>query len=64
MLGEARERSEAPERQMTPAQSCILRLLTHLALLQGAYMDRSVGEPLSAQHQRPLLASVQNEHFL
>ncbi|XP_071387268.1 E3 ubiquitin-protein ligase rnf213-beta-like [Centroberyx affinis] len=36
ILGEALQRSEAPERQMTPAQSCILRLLTHLAMLQGA----------------------------
>lgn len=36
ILGEADQRSEAPERQMTYAQSCILRLLTHLAMLQGA----------------------------
>ncbi|XP_049419183.1 E3 ubiquitin-protein ligase rnf213-beta isoform X2 [Epinephelus fuscoguttatus] len=36
VLGEAHQRSEAPERQMTSAQSCILRLLTHLAMLQGA----------------------------
>ncbi|XP_034426662.1 E3 ubiquitin-protein ligase rnf213-beta-like [Hippoglossus hippoglossus] len=36
VLGEAARRSEAPERQMTSAQSCILRLLTHLAMLQGA----------------------------
>ncbi|KAM7381116.1 hypothetical protein PAMA_012108 [Pampus argenteus] len=36
ILGDAHRRSEAPERQMTYAQSCILRLLTHLAMLQGA----------------------------
>ncbi|XP_076008326.1 E3 ubiquitin-protein ligase rnf213-beta isoform X2 [Genypterus blacodes] len=35
ILGEARLRSEAPERQVTYAQSCILRLLMHLAMLQG-----------------------------
>ncbi|XP_074519497.1 E3 ubiquitin-protein ligase rnf213-beta [Halichoeres trimaculatus] len=40
VLGEARQRSEAPERQMTYAQSCILRLLTHLAMLQGASRNR------------------------
>ncbi|KAK5851292.1 hypothetical protein PBY51_002095 [Eleginops maclovinus] len=36
ILGEAHQRSEAPERQMTSAQSCILRLLTHLVMLQGS----------------------------
>ncbi|KAJ3608504.1 hypothetical protein NHX12_025551 [Muraenolepis orangiensis] len=36
ILGEAHRRSEAPERQMTPAQTGVLRLLTHLAMLQGA----------------------------
>ncbi|XP_034563927.1 E3 ubiquitin-protein ligase rnf213-beta [Notolabrus celidotus] len=40
ILGEAQQRSEAPERQMTSAQSCILRLLTHLAMLQGATSNR------------------------
>ncbi|XP_072229611.1 E3 ubiquitin-protein ligase rnf213-beta isoform X2 [Leuresthes tenuis] len=40
ILGEARRRSEAPERQMTSAQSCILRLLTHLAMLQGAIRNQ------------------------
>lgn len=45
ILGEARLRSEAPERQMTSAQSCILRLFTHLAMLQGAITNqRGVGE--------------------
>uniref|UniRef100_A0A3B5AHP7 RING-type E3 ubiquitin transferase n=1 Tax=Stegastes partitus TaxID=144197 RepID=A0A3B5AHP7_9TELE len=45
VLGEAHRRSEAPERQMTSAQSCILRLLTHLAMLQGATRNqRSVGD--------------------
>ena len=43
VLGGARQRSEAPERQMTPAQSCVLRLLTHLAMLQGACKNRKVG---------------------
>ncbi|CAL8240472.1 unnamed protein product [Gadus morhua 'NCC'] len=42
VLGGARQRSEAPERQMTPAQSCVLRLLTHLAMLQGACKNRKV----------------------
>ncbi|KAM3592519.1 uncharacterized protein V6R79_020598 [Siganus canaliculatus] len=36
VLGEAQRRSEAPERQMTSVQSSALRLLTHLAMLQGA----------------------------
>ncbi|XP_059181122.1 E3 ubiquitin-protein ligase rnf213-beta [Centropristis striata] len=36
VLGEAQQRSEAPERQMTLAQSSVLRLLTHLAMRQGA----------------------------
>ncbi|CAL8304474.1 unnamed protein product [Lota lota] len=40
ILGEAPGRSEAPERQMTPAQTCVLRLLTHLAMLQGASKNR------------------------
>ncbi|CDQ79392.1 unnamed protein product [Oncorhynchus mykiss] len=35
ILGEAYRRAEAPERQMSPAQSSILRLLNHLAMLQG-----------------------------
>ncbi|KAM9837888.1 LOW QUALITY PROTEIN: E3 ubiquitin-protein ligase rnf213-beta [Aulostomus maculatus] len=35
ILGAASGRSDAPERQMTYVQSCILRLLTHLAMLQG-----------------------------
>uniref|UniRef100_A0A3B5AGU0 RING-type E3 ubiquitin transferase n=1 Tax=Stegastes partitus TaxID=144197 RepID=A0A3B5AGU0_9TELE len=42
VLGEAHRRSEAPERQMTSAQSCILRLLTHLAMLQGATRNQRV----------------------
>ncbi|XP_028976279.2 E3 ubiquitin-protein ligase rnf213-beta isoform X3 [Esox lucius] len=36
ILGGAGHRTEAPERQMSLAQSCVLRLLTHLAMLQGA----------------------------
>ncbi|KAK9530838.1 hypothetical protein VZT92_012317 [Zoarces viviparus] len=51
ILGDAAQRSEAPERQMTYAKSCILRLLTHLAMLQGAMTnDRGVGEMI---HPRP-----------
>lgn len=42
ILGEAHQRSEAPERQMTYAQSCILRLLTHLSMLQGAIKNQRV----------------------
>ncbi|XP_054454921.1 E3 ubiquitin-protein ligase rnf213-beta [Anoplopoma fimbria] len=45
ILGVAGQRSEAPERQMTVAQSCILRLFTHLAMLQGATRNnRGVGD--------------------
>ncbi|KAK2820122.1 hypothetical protein Q5P01_023081 [Channa striata] len=40
ILGEAGRRSEAPERQMTSAQSGILRLLTHLTMLQGAVKNQ------------------------
>uniref|UniRef100_UPI0037E7EAB2 E3 ubiquitin-protein ligase rnf213-beta n=1 Tax=Semicossyphus pulcher TaxID=241346 RepID=UPI0037E7EAB2 len=51
ILGEARRRSDAPERQMTFVQSCILRLLTHLAMLQGAIRNhRGVGDMI---HPRP-----------
>lgn len=42
ILGDAEQRSEAPERQMTVAKSCILRLLTHLAMLQGAVRNDRV----------------------
>lgn len=42
ILGDAARRSEAPERQLTLAQSCILRLLTHLTLLQGATRNQRV----------------------
>ncbi|XP_029934003.1 E3 ubiquitin-protein ligase rnf213-beta [Myripristis murdjan] len=51
ILGEAGRRSDAPDRQMTPAQSCILRLLTHLAMLQGTISnDQGVGDMI---HPRP-----------
>ncbi|XP_020567705.1 E3 ubiquitin-protein ligase rnf213-beta isoform X2 [Oryzias latipes] len=51
ILGEAHRRSEAPERQLTSAQACILRLLTHLAMLQGTSRDlRKVGDMI---HPRP-----------
>uniref|UniRef100_A0A3Q2ZEQ8 RING-type E3 ubiquitin transferase n=1 Tax=Kryptolebias marmoratus TaxID=37003 RepID=A0A3Q2ZEQ8_KRYMA len=42
VLGEADRRSDAPERQMTSAQSGVLRLLTHLAMLQGAVRNQRV----------------------
>ncbi|KAL2078388.1 hypothetical protein ACEWY4_026073 [Coilia grayii] len=35
-LGEARQRSEAPNRQRSSAQSALLRVLTHLAMMLGA----------------------------
>uniref|UniRef100_A0A3B3UHS3 RING-type E3 ubiquitin transferase n=1 Tax=Poecilia latipinna TaxID=48699 RepID=A0A3B3UHS3_9TELE len=49
ILGEAHRRSDVPERQMTSAQSGILRLLMHLAMLQGAVknhrdLQRNLGE--------------------
>ncbi|KAI4801198.1 hypothetical protein KUCAC02_000123 [Chaenocephalus aceratus] len=51
ILGRAHQRSEAPERQMTSAQSCILRLLTHLAMLQGSIKNNQrVGDMI---HPRP-----------
>ncbi|XP_053269183.1 E3 ubiquitin-protein ligase rnf213-beta isoform X1 [Pleuronectes platessa] len=46
VLGDAARRSEAPERQMTSAQSCVLRLLTHLAMLQGATRNQRGVEDL------------------
>ncbi|KAM9716156.1 E3 ubiquitin-protein ligase rnf213-beta [Menidia menidia] len=52
LLGAAAQRPEAPERQLTPSESAVLRLLTHLALLQGAAThQRSVEE---AVHPRPV----------
>ncbi|XP_051523957.1 E3 ubiquitin-protein ligase rnf213-beta-like isoform X2 [Myxocyprinus asiaticus] len=36
ILGEAENRSEAPHRNLSLAQSCVLRLCLHLAMLQGA----------------------------
>ncbi|XP_073722611.1 E3 ubiquitin-protein ligase rnf213-beta [Misgurnus anguillicaudatus] len=36
ILGNAKNRSEAPNRDLTQAQSCLLRLCLHLAMLQGA----------------------------
>ncbi|XP_043958780.1 E3 ubiquitin-protein ligase rnf213-beta isoform X1 [Gambusia affinis] len=51
VLGEAHRRSEAPERQMTSAQSGVLRLLMHLAMLQGATKNhRRVSDMI---HPRP-----------
>ncbi|XP_029383406.1 E3 ubiquitin-protein ligase rnf213-beta [Echeneis naucrates] len=51
ILGEAAGRSDAPERQMTSAQSHMLRLLMHLAMLQGTTKNlRGVGNMI---HPRP-----------
>ncbi|XP_070782783.1 E3 ubiquitin-protein ligase rnf213-beta [Enoplosus armatus] len=51
ILGEAAQRSEAPERQIPYAQSCILRLFTHLAMLEGTIRNpRGVGDMI---HPRP-----------
>ncbi|XP_057214799.1 E3 ubiquitin-protein ligase rnf213-beta-like isoform X2 [Triplophysa rosa] len=36
ILGNAENRSEAPNRNLSLAQSCVLRLCLHLAMLQGA----------------------------
>ncbi|XP_040922673.1 E3 ubiquitin-protein ligase rnf213-beta isoform X2 [Toxotes jaculatrix] len=51
ILGDADRRSEAPERQMTSAQSCVLRLLTHLAMLQGTIRNQRGVEDMI--HPRP-----------
>ncbi|XP_052426303.1 E3 ubiquitin-protein ligase rnf213-beta [Carassius gibelio] len=40
ILGHAENRSEAPNRNLTLAQSCVLRLCLHLAMLQGAIHHR------------------------
>uniref|UniRef100_A0A9J7YJS3 RING-type E3 ubiquitin transferase n=1 Tax=Cyprinus carpio carpio TaxID=630221 RepID=A0A9J7YJS3_CYPCA len=40
ILGHAENRSEAPNRNHTLAQSCLLRLCLHLAMLQGAIYDQ------------------------
>ncbi|XP_036938207.1 E3 ubiquitin-protein ligase rnf213-beta [Acanthopagrus latus] len=51
ILGEAHQRSEAPERQLPTAQCCVLRLFTHLAMLQGAIKNqRGVADMI---HPRP-----------
>ena len=42
VLGDARTRTEVPERNLSPAQSRILRLLTHLAMFQGAVINHHV----------------------
>ncbi|XP_060883843.1 E3 ubiquitin-protein ligase rnf213-beta [Labrus mixtus] len=52
ILGEAHQRSEAPERQLTYVQSCVLRLLTHLAMLQGAFRNnRGIGNMIHPMPQ-------------
>lgn len=42
VLGHAENRSEAPNRNHTSAQSCLLRLCLHLAMLQGAIHQQQV----------------------
>lgn len=42
ILGNAANRSEAPNRKLSVAQSCVLRLCLHLAMLQGAIHHRQV----------------------
>lgn len=42
ILGRAENRSEAPNRNLTRAQSCVLRLCLHLAMLQGAIHQQQV----------------------
>ncbi|XP_030630710.1 E3 ubiquitin-protein ligase rnf213-beta [Chanos chanos] len=42
ILGDARRRTEAPNRQLSLAQSSVLRLLTHLAMLQGTIHNLQV----------------------
>lgn len=42
ILGQAENRSEAPNRTLTLAQSCVLRLCLHLAMLQGAIHQQQV----------------------
>uniref|UniRef100_A0A667YC04 RING-type E3 ubiquitin transferase n=1 Tax=Myripristis murdjan TaxID=586833 RepID=A0A667YC04_9TELE len=54
ILGEAGRRSDAPDRQMTPAQSCILRLLTHLAMLQGTISNDQVRFRSNLHHVKKL----------
>lgn len=42
ILGHAENRSEAPNRNLTSAQSCVLHLCLHLAMLQGAIHHQQV----------------------
>lgn len=42
ILGHAENRSEAPNRNVTLAYSCVLRLCLHLAMLQGAILHQQV----------------------
>lgn len=51
ILGEASRRTEAQNRECSLAQSCILRLCTHLAMLQGAIRDQ---QGISAMIQPPV----------
>ncbi|XP_066560494.1 E3 ubiquitin-protein ligase rnf213-beta isoform X2 [Amia ocellicauda] len=53
VLGEARQRSDAPERQLSLAASCTLRLLTHMAMLLGASCDPRVMECYISCDLRP-----------
>lgn len=67
ILGEAYRRSEAPERQMSSAQSGILRLLNHLAMLQGTIKNYQVrpdqylkltSSSWNRHHKKPVLGST------
>lgn len=42
ILGQAKNRSEAPNRNLPSVQSCVLRLCLHLAMLQGAIQHQQV----------------------
>ncbi len=42
ILGQAKNRSEAPNRNLPAVQSCVLRLCLHLAMLQGAIQHQQV----------------------
>lgn len=42
ILGNAENRSEAPNRNLPLAQSCVLRMCLHLAMLQGAIHHQQV----------------------
>ncbi|MBN3307566.1 RN213 ligase, partial [Amia calva] len=55
VLGEARQRSDAPERQLSLAASCTLRLLTHMAMLLGASCDPRVMDDMISPRVRDVM---------